>query len=445
MQNLLSAPPGRTALRLALPGMAAMLASSLCALLDALLIGRGDTSAAAAVSACLPLLTIIQTIGFTLGTGAGSHVSRSLGGGDRVSAAQAAQAAFYFALILSVPLCAAGLLLRGPLVLLFGAGNAALPAADYALYVLLSGPVLCVNLVLSSLLRGLGRMNAYMTAYVLGAAAGLTLQFILIPRLGIHGSGIAMLVRESFTLLLLLLCARGASPRILPRVRGLSLRSAVFANIMRSGLPVLVRQGLTSAAAAVSACVAAGFGEAALAGTGLAARAVMLVSSAVIGFSQGFQPVIGYAAGRGDIKSARKSGRILLKYVVFSLVLTGAALYFFAPRLLALFQPDAAVLEIAGQSLRAQSAVLFAQGAVIAMTTLTQALGMTVRGSVVAASRQGFVLIPLLLILPRIFGLTGLLLCQSVSDTLSLILCLILSRPALTDSACARCGYSDAR
>lgn len=445
MQNQLSASSARAALRLALPGMLAMLASSLCALLDALLLGRNDASAAAAVSACLPVLTVIQTIGFTLGTGAGSHISRSLGSGDSRSAAQAAQAAFWLALMLSVPLCAVGLLLRDPLVSLLGAGEAAAPAGEYALYVLLSGPLLCMNLVLSSLLRGLGRMKAYAAAFTLGAALGAALQFLLIPQQGIHGSGVAMLAREALTLLILLFCARAASPRVLPRVRGLRLRPAVFADIMRSGLPVLVRQGLTSAAAAVSSRAASGFGQAALAGTGLAARAIMLISSAVIGFSQGFQPVIGYAAGRDDMENARKSGRVLLKYVIVSLALVGAALYAFAPGLLALFQPEAEVLRIAAKSLRAQSVVLFAQGAVIAMTMLTQALGMTVRGSVVAASRQGFVLIPLLLILPRAFGLSGLILCQSVSDVLSLILCLILTRPALTGSSCARCGCSDAR
>lgn len=445
MPDQLISVSNRSALRLALPAMTAMLFSSLCALLDALLLGRRGASAAAAVSAFLPILTVIQTIGFTLGTGAGSHISRSLGGGNKASAAQAAQAAFYLALCLSVPLCAAGLFLRLPLVLVLGAGETAAPASEYALYVLLSGPLLCVNLVLSSLLRGLGRMNAYMAAYVLGAVPGILLQLTLIGPLGMHGSGIAMLARELTTLLILLFCAHGASPRILPRIRRHDLRPAAFADIMRSGLPVLVRQGLASAAAAVSARAAAAFGEAVLAGTGLAARAVMLISSAVIGFSQGFQPVIGYAAGCGDIKNARKSGRMLLKYVTLSLVLIGLALYAFAPRLLMPFQPDAAVLKIAVRSLRAQSIVLFAQGAVIAMTTLTQALGMTLRGSVVAASRQGFILIPLLLILPRLFGMTGLILCQSVSDVLSLLLCLMLMLPAIRDSSCGRCGYSDAR
>ena len=334
-ESTLSVSPAQAAVRLALPGMAAMTASSLCALLDALLLARRGVETSAAVSASLPLLSVIQTIGFALGTGAGSHVSRSLGRGNRASAAQAAQAAFWLSLLLSVPLCAAGLLFRAPLLALLGAASQ--PAFVYAGFLLVSGPLLCVNLVLSSLLRGLGRMGAYMRAYVLGALAGAALQLALIGRMGVSGSGAAMLAREGLTLFLLLRAAKGEKPCIFPSLRGMMPAPHAVSDIMVSGLPVLVRQGLASIAAAVSSRAASGFGAATLAGTGLAARAVMLVTSAVIGFCQGFQPVCGHAAGRGDMKNAQQTGCALIRYVVFALTALGAAVCLSAPALLRLF------------------------------------------------------------------------------------------------------------
>ena len=68
----------------------------------------------------------------------------------------------------------------------------------------------------------------------------------------------------------------------------------------------------------------------------------------------------------------------------------------------------------------------------------------TVRAALIATSRQGLFFIPLLLMLPRLLGETGLVLCQSASDVLSLLLTLLLLRGTLTGSACARCGCSDA-
>ena len=83
---LLTAPVSRLILRIATPSMLAMIASGLCAFLDALLLGAGNTQLSAAVSISFPLLTLIQTIGFTLGMGAGSFVSRSLGRSNQPAA-----------------------------------------------------------------------------------------------------------------------------------------------------------------------------------------------------------------------------------------------------------------------------------------------------------------------------------------------------------------------
>ena len=81
--------------------------------------------------------------------------------------------------------------------------------------------------------------------------------------------------------------------------------------------------------------------------------------------------------------------------------------------------------------LRAQGAVFFAQGAVILMNVLTQAMGLTVRATLVAVSRQGLFLPPLLLLLPRLLGDTGLVLAQSAADVLALLLSLLLTRGVL--------------
>lgn len=80
-------------LRIAAPSMIAMIATSVCSLFDALLLSRLGTEITAAVGLSFSLLTMIQAIGFTLGMGAGSFVSRSLGRGEREEAQRAASTA----------------------------------------------------------------------------------------------------------------------------------------------------------------------------------------------------------------------------------------------------------------------------------------------------------------------------------------------------------------
>jgi len=444
--NLLSSPVRPLILKIALPSMLAMVASALGALLDTLLLGQNGTQLSAAVSVSFSLLSLIQTLGFTLGMGAGSFVSRCIGTGDRPAAYTAASTAFFLALGISGALCAAGFFLANPLVQLLGASQDVLsPAAAYARHVLASGPLLCASLVLSSLLRAQGQTLPNMIAFVSGAALGIPLQLFLVPRLGVHGAGAAMLAREGATLLILAVFLLRQKRLVRPRLRAISLRLGVFRDIMQSGLPTLLRQGLMSVSSVLLMRASSALGDAALAGMGLSVRVLSLVSAAVIGFGQGFQPVCGAAFGSGQTDRIRESYSFCMRCVVIALGVMGTALFVLCGPLLTLFSPEENVLHIAQSALRAQSVVLFAQGAVIMMNMLTQAMGLTVRASIVATSRQGFVFIPLVLLLPRLFGLAGLILCQSVSDLVSLALCLLVTRGVIRDCACARGGCSDAR
>ena len=218
----------------------------------------------------------------------------------------------------------------------------------------------------------------------------------------------------------------------------------LLAELTRYGLPTLLRQGLMSVSSALLSRTAAAFGEAALGGMGLAVRALALISSAIIGFGQGFQPVCGANAGAGRMDRVRESFFFCLRALVPALLLAGAGLFFFAEPLLALLGAPQEAAAFGARVLRWQSPMLAAQGVVVLANMLTQSLGRTVRAALIATSRQGLFFLPLLLTLPRLWGETGLVLCQSASDVLSLLLTLLLLRGALTDSACARCGCSDA-
>ena len=231
---------------------------------------------------------------------------------------------------------------------------------------------------------------------------------------------------------------------IRPSLRRVRLTRAVFSEIMRSGLPTLLRQGATSVSAALLSRVSAGFGAPVLAGMGLCARAIMPFTSAVIGFGQGFQPVCGAAFGAKQTARCQEAYRFCQRVAIAFSLAAGLAFFVFAPALAARFAPDAQSAEAARRALRLQSVAFPAQSAVILMTMLTQAMGLTLRASLVATSRQALFFLPLLAVLPRLFGLWGLLACQSASDLAALGFSLALTR-RLRGSSSARCGCSDAR
>ena len=445
---LLTAPVIPLVLRVALPGMLGMIASGLSTLFDALILSRAGTQLTAAVSLSFPVLTLIQTIGFTLGMGASSFVSRCIGSGDKPAAYHAASTAFYTAAALSSMLCALGFALALPLMRLLGADAAlAAPAAAYARFLLASGPLLCMSLVLSSLLRGQGQTTSNLYAFSLGALTSISLDLLLVSRLGmgVLGAGIAILARETVTLAVLLAHTLRGKNLIRPRLRAFSLHSHTFENLMRSGTPTLLRQGLMSLSSILLTRAAGAFGSAALAGMGLCIRVCALISSAVIGFGQGFQPICGANFGAGNMDRVWQAYHFCMRCAIIAMVLIGAVMFLLAQPLLMAFGAAPETAAFAVSSLRAQSLTFFAMGAVIIMNMLLQAMGLPLSASIVATSRQGFVFIPLIATLPRLFGAAGLILCQSVSDLLSLALCFLMVRQTLRGFSSSPGGYSDAR
>ena len=98
--RMLTAAPPRLILSLSLPATAALLISAACGILDAWFISRLGNAASGAVGIAFAVMALIQAIGYTLGTGAGSLISRALGAGDRRSAGFFAALAFYLSLAL---------------------------------------------------------------------------------------------------------------------------------------------------------------------------------------------------------------------------------------------------------------------------------------------------------------------------------------------------------
>lgn len=442
---LASADVRRQTLCLGIPGVLSMLASSFSTLLEALMLSRENTALSCAVGVSFSLVTLIQTIGFTLATGAGSFVSRCLGRSAEQDAHVAASTALFLSLLLSIVFMVIGLFFTQPLLRLLGASSdTAASGATYARYVLLTAPILCPALVASGLLRAKGKMVPNMIAYLVGSAVGIMLLFLLVSRLhlGIHGAGLSMLVREGTTLFLLLHSLK------IGHLRDISFRPRVFQNIMASGLPTLLRQAVISLSSVLLFHVCAAFGTSVSAGMGLAVRAAALVSSAVIGLGQGLQPVCGFQYGAGRLSLCRSAYVFCQKIALLSLIPVSLAFFLFSQTLLAPFAPDAEALHIAASSLRAQSVVFLAQGAVTLMSIVSQSIGFTARASLVSVSRQGIFCV--LILLCRNFGLPGLILCQSISDLLALLFSYMMTKSLFkrdhpTNFSSSRFSHSDVR
>ena len=440
-------PVSRLIPRMALPCVVSMLVTAFYNMADTFFVGMLKSNAATgAVGVVFSLMAIIQAIGFFFGQGSGNFISREIGHKNYQEASEMASTGFFSALATGVLICVLGLLFLEPLAYLLGSTDTILPYTKaYLSVILLGAPWMTSSLVLNNQLRFQGSAAYAMVGITSGAVLNIGLDplLIFVLDLGIAGAAWATIISQFVSFCLLLIgCTKGGNLQI--HLSHVKLKPYYYLWIFKGGLPSLARQGLASVATICLNQAARTYGDAAIAAMGVVQRIMMFGGSAMIGFGQGFQPVCGAAFGAKQTARCQEAYRFCQRVAIAFSLAAGLAFFALAPALAARFAPDAQAAEAARRALRLQSVAFPAQSAVILMTMLTQAMGLTLRASLVATSRQALFFLPLLAVLPRLFGLWGLLACQSASDLAALGFSLALTR-GLRGSSSARCGCSDAR
>ena len=425
--------------RLAVPTIISMLITSIYNMADTYFVGSLGESAQGAVGVVFSLMAIIQAIGFTFGNGAGNTASRLLGRQEVDRAETVAAGGFFGGLAAGGVLAAAGLVFLGPLVDLLGATETIRPyAMDYARYILIGAPWMVGSLVLNNLLRFSGNASRAMVGITAGGVLNILLDKLLIfgigpiPALGTGGAALATIISQFISFCILLyLSGRGGSLPV--RWRRFTLKGGVMGDILRGGLPSLYRQGLASVATILLNWAAKPFGDAAIAAMTIVSKVNLFSGSALIGFGQGFQPVCGFNYGARLYDRVRRGFWFCVRVGTVALCAITAVMILIAPWLVYRFQPEApAVWPLGIAALRAQMLTLPLTAYVIINNMMLQTVGETARASVVALARQGVFFVPLILILPPLWGFTGVMLAQPVADICAFLLTIPLSATFLS-------------
>lgn len=422
---------GKTILELSLPNTIGLLVIAAYSLADSFFVSELGTQAGAAIGVVFPLPVLIQAVGYTLGLGAGSRLSRALGKRDSDTASSLAASAILWSLILGCAIAALGLWQEEPLLHLFGASKEIIGTARaYLTPLLWATPAMCATFVLSQLLRAEGLATYSMIGLAAGSICNIILDPILISGvgMGIAGASTATLISQILSAIILLSAYVFHKSHLRP-LSHLGIRSfLLFGKIFVTGLPSLARQGLSGVATILINHAAKEYSSAAVLALSLVARVFLLVFSICLGIGQGMMPVVGYSHGAGNEKRQRDAYRFAVRLSSAVMFAISIPLMIWAPEVISLFRDDGEVIRIGAFALRAQSAILFTHGLVTCTILYLQAIGRAFLGTVLAAARQGFFFLPLVFLLPAKFGLLGLCLAQPAADAVTFVFAWIIKK-----------------
>ena len=428
-------PVPKLILTLAVPTIISMMVTAVYNTADTFFVARvssdpvTNTAATAAVGLVFTVMALIQALGFFCGHGSGNYLSRMLGAGNTKEANEMASTGFALSLIIGCVFALVGNIFIHPIAAFLGAGATPLTVEftiRYMRIILIGAPFMMAQFVINNQLRFQGSAYYAMIGLMCGAAMNMVLDplLILVFHLGVRGAAIATVIGQ-FTSFCVLLIGTKKGENIKLRLSNVHINAHYFKEIVNGGIPSLFRQGLAAIATLILNNTAGAIGsDAAIAGMSVATRVMMMMASALIGFGQGYQPVCSFNYGAGLTNRVKEGYKFCVKYSTMVLVGIGAVCFIFAPDIIALFSKDEAAVSVGIAALRFQCVTLPLSGAIVISNMMLQSIGKGVKASITASARNGICFIPLILVLPMIFGLTGVEMAQSCADVLSLLIAL---------------------
>ena len=426
-RRMTETPIPQLVLSLAAPTILSMLITSIYNLADTFFVGQISTSASGAVGVVSSLMAIIQALGFMLGHGAGTIISRSLGSRDTTAATRFASTSFFTALVFGVVLAVAGLGTLPHFMMLLGSTETILPhACAYARPILIAAPLMISSLVMNNILRYEGKASFAMIGLVTGGVLNIALDplFMFVFELGTAGAGIATALSQSISFCILLsMFLRGKTVSQF-RLSAVTREARDFGRILLGGAPSFGRQGLNSIGGMLLNLAARSYGDAAVAGMSIVSRIFLFIISVAIGVGQGLQPVASFNYGARKYRRVRQAAIFTIEAAFCMLVVLVGLCWVNGDVLVRLFRDDPAVTAVALPAFHYQCLAMLLQPIIVVANMTFQSVGASGRATFLACCRQGVFFIPLILILPRTHGLFGVEICQPIADALTFLVSL---------------------
>lgn len=431
LEELSSRPVGRLLWEYSLPAVVGMLVMALYNVVDRIFIGQCvGPDAIAGLAVTFPIMNLATAVGVLIGVGASSRISIVLGARRNNEAEVLLGNAFTLTIINGVVYIALFAIYMNPLLYLFGASDATLPYARSYMLVLLPGLIL-TNIAYSfnNVMRASGYPRKAMMTMIIGAVVNVVLDpiFIIVLDWGIAGAAlatdIAMAVSAAFVMAHFL--RRDVTLPIRRGTFGLKW-SVIWAIISIGSAPALVNAaGCAVNALANRALITYGT-DRDIAAAGVMVTFTSILVTIVIGICQGMQPLVGYNYGAGRLDRLRRTYWLA---VISASAITGfGALYglLFPASVGRIFSSDPELIQCTVRALSTCLVVFPVVGFQVISTAFFQSIGNVTESIIVSLLRQVIFMIPLLIFMPRFFGLDGVWMSFPMSDAIATIITAIL-------------------
>lgn len=422
--------------RYAIPAIIAMISTSLFNIIDSIFIGHGvGALAISGMALTMPIMNIASAFGSLVGVGAAAITSIRLGQGNKRAAEEVLGNAVLLNITIGILFGGLSLYFLDEILYFFGASEQTIGYARDFMHVILVGNVIThLYLGLNELMRASGYPHKAMYAMLLSVAVNCVLNPLFIFKFGwgVQGSAFSTVIAQC--------CALSISLHHFSRRRSFirfhrdifRFKAPIIGNIISIGMaPFLMNICTSIVVIFVNKALKTYGGDLNIGAYGVINRVVMLFLMIVFGLNQGMQPIVGYNYGAKQYDRVLKALRITISCAV-CVTTAGFLVGQFFPREVAMLfvGGDSAesneLIEAVTYGMKSVMIMFWAVGFQVVTGNFFQYIGKPKRAILISLTRQLIFLIPLLIILPPKFGLLGVWISMPISDTMSVMLAVVL-------------------
>jgi len=406
-----------------------MLANALYNLVDTIFVGRGVGSLAiGALAIAFPLQILIVAIAQTIGIGAGSAVSRSLGAGKVDRAKCVVGNSFFCIIALSLTVSGIGLIFIEQILIFFGATQTILPyARDYVVVILWGLTFFSFAISSNNLIRAEGNARVAMVSMLIGAILNIILDpiYIFVFDLGIQGAALATITAQFCSFVYILHYIYGKETSLTIKLHHLKPNLSIIKEIIIVGLPSFARLSAGSISTLlVNQSLRFYGGDLAIIILGVIIKITRFLFMPMFGVVQGMQPIAGYNYGARQYNRVFEVLNLTIKVLLILSSFLCLIMILWPAQVIAIFTND---LEVIQTGIPVMRIILFSIPVLsiqITGATLFQALGKPMPAIVFSLLRRVLLFIPLIIILPRLsqLGLLGIWISYPIADIFSAII-----------------------
>lgn len=431
MELLGSAPIAKALLAMGIPTMIGMMINALYNLVDAYFVGGLGTSQMGAISVTFPLGQAVVGLGLLFGNGAASYISRLLGRGEKERVDRVASTALYGSIFVGAVVILCAVIFLHPILRLLGATDSIMPyAVTYAGIYVMSSIFNVFNVTMNNIVTSEGAARTTMCALLAGALLNMVLDPIFIYSLGygVAGAAAATAISQVFSTLVYLWYIFRKKSVFSFSIKRCSFSQRIMSEIFKIGIPTLIFQLLTSLSITLINMQAGEYGDSVIAGMGAVTRIISMGSLMVFGFIKGFQPIAGYSYGAKKYDRLQKAIKTSILWSTIFCAIFGLVMALFPTMIISQFtKGDAEMIRVGQSALRSNGLSFILFGFYTVYSSLFLALGKAREGFILGACRQGLCFVPVILLLPHIWGLGGILYAQPVADVISAVIAVAMA------------------